>query len=46
MNLVWSPLALERVTDAALFIAEERPQAAEQWVVEMFAAVERLSGFR
>jgi toxin ParE1/3/4 len=45
MKLVWSPLALERVTHFALFIAEERPQTAEQWVEEIFAAVERLKRF-
>jgi toxin ParE1/3/4 len=45
MKLVWSPLALEQVTDIALFIAEERPQAAEQWVEEIFAAVEPLKRF-
>jgi toxin ParE1/3/4 len=45
MKLVWSPLALERVTDIALFIAEDRPQAAERWVEEIFATVERLERF-
>jgi toxin ParE1/3/4 len=45
MKLVWSPLALERVTEIALYIAEERPRVAEQWVEEIFAAVERLEPF-
>jgi len=45
MKLVWSPLALERVVEIALYIAEERPLAAEQWVEEIFAAVERLEPF-
>jgi toxin ParE1/3/4 len=45
MKLIWSPLALERVTEIALYIAEDRPHAAEQWVEHIFAAVERLESF-
>jgi toxin ParE1/3/4 len=45
MKLVWSPLALERVTEIALYIADERPYAAGQWVEEIFAVVERLEPF-
>jgi toxin ParE1/3/4 len=50
MKLVWSPLALERVTEIALYFAEERPGVAdpgvaEPWVEEIFAAVERLESF-
>lgn len=45
MKLVWSPLALERLAGIGLYIAEDRPQTAEQWVEEVFAAVERLKMF-
>jgi toxin ParE1/3/4 len=45
MKLVWSPLALERVADLAWFVAEDRPHAADRWVEEIFAAVERSSGY-
>jgi toxin ParE1/3/4 len=45
MKLVWSPLALERVAEIALYIAEDKPLAAEQWVEAIFAAVERLESF-
>ena len=45
MNIVWSPLALERVEDIALYIAEDNPGAADGWVDDIFAAVERLAAF-
>jgi len=28
----WSPLALDRVSDIARYIARDNPDAAEQWV--------------
>ncbi len=36
MNLVWSPLALEKLGDAAEFIALDNPEAAKNWVNEIF----------
>ncbi|PCE66962.1 type II toxin-antitoxin system RelE/ParE family toxin [Salinivibrio sp. YCSC6] len=45
MKIVWSPFALERVEDIALYIAEDNPAAAIQWVDDLFAAVERLADF-
>lgn len=45
MNIVWSPLALERVEDIALYIAEDNPQAAVDWADELFSVVERLVEF-
>jgi len=45
MNIVWSPLALERVEDTALYIASDNPDAAGRWVNELFAMVERLADF-
>lgn len=41
----WSPLALERASDIARYIAKDNPDAAERWVNELFAAVERLTEF-
>ena len=35
MNVVWSPLALEKLGDAADFIALDNPVAAEKWVSEV-----------
>ena len=45
MKIVWSPLALERVEDIVQYIAEENPDAAVQWVEDLFSVVERLSDF-
>lgn len=45
MQIVWSPLALERVEDIARYIAEDKPDAAVGWVGELFSTVERLADF-
>ena len=45
MKIVWSPLALGRVEDIARYIAEDKPDAAVQWVDELFSTVERLADF-
>lgn len=42
MNLEWSPLALERVSEIASYIALDKPSAAETWVDGLFESVERL----
>ena len=41
----WSPLAQERVVEAASFSYRDRPGAAEQFVEDIFASVERLKEF-
>ena len=45
MKVECSPLALDRVTDIAGYIAKANPGAAERWVNELFDAVERLEDF-
>ncbi len=45
MKVEWSPLALDRVSDIARFIARDNPAAAERWINELFDAVERLAEF-
>lgn len=45
MKVEWSPLALDRVSDIARYIAKDNPGAAERWVNELFDSVERLVGF-
>ena len=45
MKIIWSPLALERVVEIAEFIAQDRPQAAAEWVEAIFASVKRLRRF-
>lgn len=45
MKVEWSPLALDRVSDIARYIAEDNPGAAERWVNELFDSVARLADF-
>jgi len=45
MKIIWSPLALERIEDISRYIAEDNPDAALQWVNDLFATVERLADF-
>lgn len=43
MKVVWSPLALQKLGDAAEFIALDNPVAAENWVNDVFDKTELLS---
>lgn len=45
MKVYWSPAAIERVTEAAEFIAADKPSAAARWVDRLFDAVRRLEHF-
>ncbi len=45
MKLIWSPLAVERVSEIAKYIAQDKPAAAEKWVDSIFNKVERLTEF-
>ena len=45
MRVEWSPLALDRVSEIARYIAKDNPDAAERWVNELFESVERLADF-
>lgn len=43
MRVTWSPLAIQRVLEAADFIARDKPGAARDWAESTFEAVERLA---
>ncbi len=45
MKIVWSPLALERISEIADYIAQDNPTAAANWVETIFAKVEQLKSF-
>lgn len=45
MKVVWSPLAIQRVTEIAERIAADRPVAARGWVRKLFSRVARLERF-
>lgn len=43
MRIVWSPLAIRRLREAARYIARDKPRAAERWAAGAFDAVARLA---
>lgn len=45
MRLIWSPLAIDRISEIAGYIAQDNPAAAEKWVDKIFGLVERLYEF-
>ena len=45
MRLIWSPLAIKRLSEIAKYIAMDNPVTAERWVDKIFDKVEKLSDF-
>jgi len=45
MNVIWSPLAIERLAEITDYIAQDNPSAAEKWVQNIFKRVEHLQRF-
>lgn len=43
MKIIWSPLAIERASEIAEYIAQDKPSAAEKWIDTVFTKVEPLS---
>ena len=41
MKIIWSPLAIERVTEIARYIAQDNPTAARKWLESIFVRVEQ-----
>jgi toxin ParE1/3/4 len=42
MKIIWSPLAIERASDIAQYIALDKPAAADNWINALFSRVEQL----
>jgi addiction module RelE/StbE family toxin len=42
MRIVWSPLAIDRASEIANYIAQDKPSAAEKWINTVFSKVEQL----
>jgi addiction module RelE/StbE family toxin len=42
MKIIWSPLAIDRTTEIAEYIAQDNPTAATNWVKNLFDKVQRL----
>lgn len=45
MKIIWSPLAVDRVSEIAEYIALDKPSAAERWVEQIFGSVKQLEKF-
>lgn len=45
MKIIWSPLAIDRITEIARFIALENPSAANELVTNIFYHVDQLESF-
>jgi len=43
MNIIWSPLGIDRATEIAEYIARDNPSAAARWVATLFSKVELLN---
>ena len=42
MIIIWSPLAINRASEIADYIAQDKPSAAKRWINEVFIKVEQL----
>ncbi len=42
MKIIWSPLAINRASEIADYIAQDKPSAAKRWINEVFIKVEQL----
>jgi toxin ParE1/3/4 len=42
MIIVWSPMAVDRASEIAGYIAQDKPSAAEKWIKTVFSKVEQL----
>ncbi len=42
MRIIWSPLAIDRASEIAEYIAQDKPSAAANWINTVFSKVEQL----
>ncbi|MBC2705667.1 type II toxin-antitoxin system RelE/ParE family toxin [Desulfobacula sp.] len=42
MKIIWSPLAINKASEIADYIAQDKPSAAKRWINEVFIKVEQL----
>ena len=45
MKVLWSPLAIDRVSEIGGYIARDDPDAAERWIDAVFEKVDSLKTF-
>jgi len=46
MRILWSPLAVDRVSEIADYIAQDNPLAADKWVDTIFDRVKQVKDFK
>ena len=42
MRIIWAPLAVDRASEIADYIAQDKPSAAKKWIDTIFSKVEQL----
>ena len=42
MKIIWSPLSVEKASEIADYVAQDKPSAAEKWINNVFSKVEQL----
>jgi plasmid stabilization system protein ParE len=42
VKIIWSPLAIERASEIAEYIAQDKPSAAENWIDTIFSKIDKL----
>jgi plasmid stabilization system protein ParE len=42
VKIIWSPLAIERASEIAEYIAQDKPSAAENWIDVIFSKIDKL----
>ena len=45
MKIIWSPLAIDRISEIAEFISKDSPKSAEIWINSVFKKVSRLKRY-
>jgi toxin ParE1/3/4 len=43
MKIIWSPLAIDRASEIAEYIALDKPAVANKWIATVFSKVEQLA---
>ena len=42
MKIIWSPLAIDKASEIAEYIAQDKPSAAENWIDTLFSRIDKL----
>jgi len=45
MRIIWSPLAVERISEIAEYISQNNLDASTKWVDDIFTKIEQLNNF-